>query len=192
MIILNDSFSTIRTSTLARNHELDRFLAEVERRAFRMAEIATGNREDALDILQDAMCKLVEKYADRDASEWGALFHTILQSRIHDWYRRNTIRNYFRTWLSANDDNEDPVQTAIDEKARTPEQLLQSNRRLDVLEQAIRELPFRQQQAFMLRIIEALDVKQTATIMKCSEGSVKTHYSRAVYTLRDKLGDHWP
>ena len=162
----------------------------MERRAFRMAEIATGNREDALDILQDAMCKLVEKYADRDASEWGALFHTILQSRIHDWYRRNKIRNYFRAWLSA--DNDDPVQTAIDEKARTPEQQLQASRRLDVLEQAIRELPFRQQQAFMLRIIEALDVKQTATIMKCSEGSVKTHYSRAVYTLRDKLGDHWP
>ena len=157
-----------------------------------MAEIATGNREDALDILQDAMCKLVEKYADRDASEWAALFHTILQSRIHDWYRRNKIRNYFRTWLTANDANEDPVQTAIDEKARTPEQELQSSRRLDELEQAIRELPFRQQQAFMLRIIEALDVKQTAKIMQCSEGSVKTHYSRAIYTIRDKLGEHWP
>jgi len=173
---------------------LDRFLAEVERRAFRMAEIATGNREDAFDILQDAMCKLVEKYADRNAPEWGPLFQTILQSKIRDWYRRNTVRNRFRSWLSFSDEqnNEDPIQTAVDERERTPEQHLQSSRRIDVLEQAIRELPLRQQQAFMLRIFEAFDVKQTAKIMQCSEGSVKTHYSRATHALREKLGDHWP
>ena len=80
-----------------------------------MAEIATGNREDAFDILQDAMCKLVEKYADHETSEWGPLFQTILQSKIRDWYRRNTVRNRFRSWLSFNDEqnNEDPIQTVV-------------------------------------------------------------------------------
>lgn len=194
--LLNENQQSLitRLSTLEHNQTLERFFAEVERRAFRMAEIATGNREDAFDILQDAMCKLVEKYADHETSEWGPLFQTILQSRIRDWYRRNTIRNRFRSWFPAKDmeNSEDPLQTAVDERERTPEQHLQSSRRLDVLEQAIRELPLRQQQAFMLRTLEAFDVKQTAKIMRCSEGSVKTHYSRAVHSLREKLGDHWP
>ncbi|HIF50062.1 MAG TPA: RNA polymerase sigma factor [Thiotrichaceae bacterium] len=171
---------------------MDAFLASVEKRAFRMAEIATGNRDEALDILQDAMFKLVEKYADRDTKEWGPLFTTILQSRIKDWYRRNQVRNRFRSWFSHKDDEqEDPIQQAKDEKARTPEQLLQSDRRIDELDLAMHALPLRQQQAFLLRIWEGYSVEETAKAMKCSAGSVKTHYSRAVHTLRDKLGDHW-
>ena len=158
-----------------------------------MVEIATGNREDALDILQDAMFKLVEKYASRQPEEWGALFHTILQSRINDWYRRSAIRNRFRVWFGrGDDDDEDPVQTVADDRGRSPEQNVQFSRSMDTLDQAIRSLPLRQQQAFMLRIFEGLDIAQTALIMKCSEGSVKTHYSRAVHTLREKLDDHWP
>ncbi len=159
-----------------------------------MAEIATGNRDDALDILQDAMFKLAEKYADRDAKEWGPLFTTILQSRIKDWYRRNQVRNKYRIWFSKkdkDDEREDPIQQAEDEKARTPEQLLQSDRRVDELDQAVRDLPLRQQQAFLLRIWEGYSVEETASVMKCSAGSVKTHYSRAVHTLREKLDEHW-
>jgi len=162
-----------------------------------MAEIATGNRDEALDILQDAMFKLVEKYAGRDTKEWGPLFTTILQSRIKDWYRRNQVRNRFRSWFSRKDDDQgdpvlqDPIQQAEDEKARTPEQLLQSDRRIDELDLAMHALPLRQQQAFLLRIWEGYSVEETAKVMKCSAGSVKTHYSRAVHTLRDKLGDHW-
>jgi RNA polymerase sigma-70 factor, ECF subfamily len=171
---------------------LDDFLASVEKRGFRMAEIATGNKEEALDILQDAMFKLAEKYADRDAKEWGPLFTTILQSRIKDWYRRNQVRNRFRSWFSSKgNDQEDPIQQAQDEKARTPEQLLQSDRRVDELDLAIHALPLRQQQAFLLRIWEGYSVEETAKTMKCSAGSVKTHYSRAVHTLRDKLEQHW-
>lgn len=157
-----------------------------------MAEIATGNKDDALDILQDAMFKLAEKYADRDVKEWGPLFTTILQSRIRDWYRRNQVRNKFRSWFShKTDEQDDPIQQAEDEKARTPEQLLQSDRRVDELGLAIHELPLRQQQAFLLRTWEGYSVEETAKVMKCSAGSVKTHYSRAAHALREKLDDHW-
>ncbi len=157
-----------------------------------MAQIATGNTDEALDILQDAMFKLVEKYADRDAKEWGPLFTTILQSRIKDWYRRNQVRNRFRSWFSSkNEEDEDPIQQAKDESARTPEQLLQADRRIDELDEALHNLPLRQQQAFLLRTWEGYSVEATATAMKCSAGSVKMHYSRAVHNLRDKLDGHW-
>jgi RNA polymerase sigma-70 factor (ECF subfamily) len=157
-----------------------------------MAEIATGNKDEALDILQDAMFKLAEKYADRDTKEWGPLFTTILQSRIKDWYRRNQVRNRFRSWFSSKDEEyEDPIQQAEDELARTPEQLLQADRRIDELDEALHNLPLRQQQAFLLRTWEGYSVEETATAMKCSAGSVKTHYSRAVHNLRDKLDEHW-
>ena len=157
-----------------------------------MAEIATGSQQDALDILQDAMFKLVEKYADREQSEWGPLFTTILQSRINDWYRRKQVRNKFRGWLGKQEGEEqDPIQQFEDEKARTPEQLLQADRRVDELDQALHSLPLRQQQAFLLRTWEGYSVEETAKFMKCSAGSVKTHYSRAVHSLREKLDKHW-
>ena len=181
-----------RGTILDQTTELEGFFRDTERRAFRIAEIATGNREDALDILQDAMFKLVEKYADRNREEWGPLFHTILQSRIKDWYRRNTVRNRFRSWFGSNpgdDDDKDPVQTAADPGGRTPEQLVETGQDMAALESAIRKLPLRQQQAFMLRTFEEMDVATTAKVMACSEGSVKTHYSRAIHTLRDQLGD---
>ena len=157
-----------------------------------MARIATGSTEDALDIVQDAMFKLVEKYASRPEPEWGPLFHRILQSRINDWHRRTRVRERFRSWLGMDDEGADPIQEAADEREPDPEQLLQSHRRIDKLEQVIHELPFRQQQAFLLRTLEGMDVRDTARAMSCSEGSVKTHYSRAVHTLREKLDDQWP
>lgn len=157
-----------------------------------MAQIAAGNTDDAFDIVQDAMFKLVEKYASRPESEWGPLFHRILQSKINDWHRRTRVRNRFRSWLGIHEDEVDPIQELADEKDRSPEQLLQTNRSIDKLEQMIHVLPIRQQQAFLLRLMEGLDVKATARAMACSEGSVKTHFSRAVHKLRDKLGEHWP
>ncbi|MFB3100419.1 MAG: RNA polymerase sigma factor [Gammaproteobacteria bacterium] len=181
---------------LARNLELEKFLVEVEKRAFRIAEISTGNRDDALDILQDALYKFVDKYATRNPEEWGPLFHTILQRMIVDWYRRNAVRERFRGWFGRqhshhDDENEDPIQNVRDEYGKTPEQEVHSGRRVAMLDSAIRDLPLRQQQAFLLRMLEGYDVKQTAKIMNCSDGSVKTHYSRAVHDLRGKLGDDW-
>ena len=171
---------------------MDKFLADIQGRAFRMAQIATGNSDDALDLVQDAMFKLVEKYSDRQADEWGPLFHRILHSRIHDWYRRNKVRNRFRSWLGTDDDDlEDPIQTAKDEYGRSPEQELLTGSSMEKLQSALENLPLRQQQAFLLRAWEGLDVKQTALAMSCAEGSVKTHYSRAVHSLREQLGDYW-
>jgi RNA polymerase sigma-70 factor (ECF subfamily) len=167
-------------------------LASVERRAYRKAEIATGNLDDAMDILQDAMYKLAQKYAGNPANEWGPLFHTILQSRIMDYHRRKTVRNKYFSWFSS-DDKEgdlDPIQSAVDLTGKSPEEEMTQDASMEILDGSIRQLPARQQQAFMFRAFEGLDVAETAKMMKCSEGSVKTHYSRALSKLRVKLGDY--
>ena len=172
---------------------LDNFLKSVQNRAVRIAQIATRNPEDALDLVQDAMFKLVEKYAQRPEEEWTPLFYRILTSRINDWHRRNTVRNRHRSWLSSDEDsNEDPIQTAEDQFGQQPDKDSEIGQGMDTLQKALEKLPQRQQQAFLLRAWEGLDVKQTAVAMSCAEGSVKTHYSRAIHFLRAELGEHWP
>ena len=171
---------------------LDRFLASVEKRAYRMAVLATGNQDEAFDIVQDAMLKLVEKYGNKAEADLAPLFFCILQSRIHDWYRRSSVRNRLRSWLGSDDedDDSDGLDQLPDPASRTPEELLATRGGMVALEAALARLPLRQQQVFLLRAWEGLDVKQTAEAMKCAQGSVKTHYSRALATLREKLGDH--
>jgi RNA polymerase sigma-70 factor (ECF subfamily) len=177
---------------LDQQRTLDRFLAGVEKRAYRMARIATNNSDDALDIVQDAMMKLVEKYADRSEAELGPLFHCIMQSRIRDWYRRNSVRNRLRSWLgTGDDDEEDALQLVADPAGRTPDEILAARGSIEALDAALQTLPLRQQQVFLLRAWEGLDVRDTAKAMGCAEGSVKTHYSRALNALREKLGEHW-
>jgi RNA polymerase sigma-70 factor (ECF subfamily) len=179
------------SKTLTHQQTMDRFLASVQRRAYRMAELATRNRDDAFDIVQDAMLKLVEKYSDRSEAELSPLFFCILQSRIQDWYRRSSVRNRLRSWLGGDDDDEDPLQQLEDPGSRSAEDLLITEDSIDALNAALVALPLRQQQVFLLRAWEGLDVRQTAQAMGCAEGSVKTHYSRALAALRDKLGEHW-
>lgn len=169
---------------------MEQFLASVEKRAFRMAEFATGHSDEALDIVQDAMFKLVEKYSEREENEWGPLFHKILQSRINDWHRRNTVRKKFGFFYGKNNDDDDPVQTVPDPSAIDPARKLTGEQAVEYLDFAIKSLPLRQQQAFLLRYWEEYDVAQTAKIMGCSQGSVKTHCSRAMTTLRELLDDH--
>ena len=180
---------THRRNPLDQHLALDKFFAGIEKRAFRMAELATGNRDDALDILQESMCKLVEKYSEHDPSDWTPLFYRILQNQVRDWYRREKIRNRFRVWFSARDDPAELPENRAVAVNGVPEDDLHNRQLLDRLGGGIRQLPLRQQQAFMLRTFEELDVRQTARIMGCSEGSVKTHYSRAVQRLRTILGD---
>ncbi len=157
-----------------------------------MARLTTGNVDDAHDIVQEAMLTLVRSYAKRGEQEWGPLFHTILQSRIADWHRRSRVRNRFRIWFGDKDEDDeaDPLQNIADGRSPNPSGQLQDKQAMAALETAIRKLPARQQQAFLLRVWEGLDVAQTARAMKCSEGSVKTHYSRAVHALREQLEDH--
>ena len=156
--------------------------------------MAVGSDDDALDIVQDAMLKLAQRYSDRDEAEWAPLFHRILQSKIRDWYRKSKVRKKWRVWFGRGqhvegDAETDPIEQAPDLGVRTPEQELTTQQDLNVLQEAIADLPARQQQAFILRSWEGLDVAQTASAMGCSTGSVKTHHSRALHFLRSKLDD---
>ena len=171
--------------------QLDDFLKGVEKRAFKMAWFATSNTDEALDIVQDAMTRLVKKYADKDAEEWGPLFHRILQSVIRDWYRKQKVRNRWQMFWSSDENHEDPVDLAVDTYTATPEQQLGNEYAIEEVNQVLTNLPLRQQQAFLLRTMEGLDTKSTANAMQCSQSSVKTHYSRALSALRQQLETHY-
>jgi RNA polymerase sigma-70 factor (ECF subfamily) len=178
--------------TLQREQQLDRFLAEIEKRALRIAEISIRDRDEALDLVQNAMIKLVRKYSKRPSEEWTPLFYRILQNGVRDWHRRNAVRKRVISWFGGSgDDDFDVIAAAPDTAGRTPEEQLESREAMQGLELALAVLPARQKEAFMLRTFEGLDVAATAAAMGCSQGSVKTHYSRAVHSLRVTLGEHW-
>lgn len=176
--------------------DLDRFLESVQRRAFRMARFAVGNSEDALDVVQDAMTGLVKQYRDRNTEELKVLFYRILRNKITDWRRRSAVRRRFQTWFGIGDDSDeeaaDPVTEMRDNHCRAPDELVLAVAAVSAVNAAVAALPIRQQQAFLFRVLEELSVSETAAVMGCSEGSVKTHYHRAVQTLRQKLGEYQP
>ncbi len=184
-----------REGTLDHARELERFLKDVEKRAYRMAEIAVRDADDALDIVQDAMLQLVRAYGTRPSEEWRPLFYRILHNRIQDCRRRRRTRSRVIAWWTGGtredeDDPPDPIEQAEGAEPEPPRRL-ENAEAMAALEAALRELPERQQQAFLLRNFEGLDVAQTAQAMGCGEGSVKTHYFRALQALRAKLGEHW-
>lgn len=169
---------------------IERFLRTVERRAVRMAELATRQREDAVDLVQDAMFAFARHYARNDPAEWSPLFWRVLDSRIHDWHRRQRVRGRWFAWFERDDDGEDPLTAAPDPAEPGPLARLADGEASAALETALQALPLRQRQAFLLRMWEGLDVAATATAMRCSEGSVKTHLSRALANLRTRLETH--
>jgi len=172
---------------------LNHFLAGVERRAFRIARIALRHDEDALDAVQDAMLKLAQRYSQRDPAEWPALFHRILQNRVRDLQRRRQVRGRVMAllpWRRDADEATDPVAEAPD-PGPGPAEEVESATLLLALEAAVRALPRRQREAFLLRSVEGLDVAATAIAMGCSDGSVKTHHFRALQALRAHLGESW-
>jgi RNA polymerase sigma-70 factor (ECF subfamily) len=178
----------------ARARALNDFLASVELRAFKIAVIALRHEDDALDAVQDAMLQLARAYGARPEEEWKPLFYRILENRIRDVQRRRMTRNKVIAWLpwrrGGDEDEEmpDPIEQAASPEP-PPGQRLEIDEAIAALEGAVNQLPRRQQQAFMLRTLEGMDVAQTAAAMGCSEGSVKTHYFRALNALREKLGD---
>jgi len=193
---LADAGSTPREeSVLQQSRALDRFLAGVERRAFRIAQMQLRNEDDALDVVQGAMLRLARSYGQRPAEEWQPLFYRILYNGIRDAQRRRTVRSrIFSLWPgSGRGDGEeaaDPFENVADGGPEPSRQLMAAEA-MEKLEEALGQLPARQQEAFTLRCLEGLDVASTATAMGCSEGSVKTHYFRALQTLRAQLGEVW-
>ena len=169
---------------------LNAFLASIERRAFRMALLATRNQAEALDIVQDAMLKLCQNYADRSAAEWAPLFQRILQNRIMDWHRRQQrTQRWFMPWKKQDDDEsaDDSIDDFADPSDQNPELLLSRAGDVEAVLKQVEALPIRQQQAFLLRVWEGLDVTATAQAMECSEGAVKSHLHRAIHSLREAL-----
>jgi RNA polymerase sigma-70 factor (ECF subfamily) len=157
---------------------------------------AVRDDEAALDIVQDAMLRLAEKYGHRPAAELPLLFHRIVQNAVRDWFRRQKVRSLWTTLLSSlsggtEDDDRDPLETleVADGANRpdTPLQQLEQSQVIEIIEQELARLPERQRQAFIMRYWEELDVAETAKAMGCSEGSVKTHCSRATHALASAL-----
>ncbi len=157
------------------------------------------DEEAALDIVQDAMLRLAEKYGDRPAAELPLLFHRIVQNAIRDWYRRQKVRSLWTTLLSSlggsggdgEDDEHDPLETLAasgeSNAEEAPGAQLERSQVIEIIEQELSKLPSRQREAFVMRYWEELDVAATAKAMGCSEGSVKTHCSRAAHALATAL-----
>jgi RNA polymerase sigma factor (sigma-70 family) len=182
---------------MATDKELTDFLENVERRAFKQAVYAVRKDEAALDIVQDAMIKLAEKYGDKPVTELPMLFQRILQNTINDYFRREKVRN---TWVSlfssmgSDLDDRDDFDLLESYEAEEGTQASESSadklERLQVLnliDEEVQKLPTRQREAFLMRYWEDMDVAETAAAMGCSEGSVKTHCSRATHTLAQVL-----
>ncbi|MGH8706071.1 MAG: RNA polymerase sigma factor [Burkholderiales bacterium] len=181
---------------MASRSELSAFLESVERRAFKQAVFSVRDQEAALDIVQDAMFRLAEKYGDRPPPELPPLFQRILQNAIRDFFRRQKVRSLWVTLFSAlapgrGEEEQDPLETLRAAGESNPEgqpgDRLAQTQVLEIIEQEIVKLPRRQREAFILRYWEELDVAETARAMSCSEGSVKTHCSRAAHALAAAL-----
>ncbi|AKR44759.1 RNA polymerase sigma factor [Methylophilus sp. TWE2] len=173
---------------MASAQEISDFLRQVEKRAFRQTAYAVRDDHVALDIVQDAMLKLADKYASKPIEEYPMLFQRILQNTMRDFWRRQKVRNLWTTLFSAfgtqEDEDYDPLETIeVDNADGDPADQLERSQIMALIEKALTKLPARQREAFVLRYWEELDVAETASVMGCSEGSVKTHCSRAVSAL---------
>jgi RNA polymerase sigma-70 factor (ECF subfamily) len=184
---------------MSTRQELSDFLAQVERRAFKQTAYAVRDDHAALDIVQDAMMKLAEKYATRPVSEFPMLFQRILQNTMRDYWRRQKVRNIWTTLLSSfsviGDDGEesDPLETigsVNGDILNEPSAQLEQRQTMALIEDALSKLPSRQREAFVMRYWEDMDVAETAAAMGCSQGSVKTHCSRAVRSMATTLEKH--
>jgi len=183
-------------SKLASRIELSDFLASVERRAYKQGLFAVRDEHVALDIVQDAMLKLAEKYGDKPVTELPMLFQRILQNTIRDFYRRQKVRSTWTTLMSSlipqhDESDYDPLDTLQDDANKSqpprPDASLLQSQLLVIIEAALTKLPARQREAFLLRYWEELDTAETAAAMGCSEGSVKTHCSRATHAIAAAL-----
>lgn len=184
---------------MATDKELSDFLKSVEKRAFKRTVYAVRDDDAALDIVQDSMIRLAEKYADRPAEELPLVFPRILSNATMDWFRRQKVRNAVVRNLSSFESSEDDagggdfdLLEALESAdgalgAESAAESVSRSQILQIIDSHVGELPARQREAFLLRYWEELDVAETASVMGCSEGSVKTHCSRAVHALAKAL-----
>lgn len=189
------SGETVLNDSESRTRALNQFLASVELKAYKIAQASLRHPEDAHDAVQDAMMQLARAYAARPADEWKPLFYRILGNRIRDMQRRRAVRRRLFAWLPFRQDEEDEPEDPIDRVASPEPQTfatLEMDEAIRALDAALQTLPQRQREAFLLRNLEGLDVAETAIAMNCSEGTVKTHYFRAVQALRAQLGEFEP
>jgi RNA polymerase sigma-70 factor (ECF subfamily) len=184
---------------MATRQELSDFLAQIERRAFKQTAYAVRDEHAALDIVQDAMMKLSEKYSAKPANEFPMLFQRILQNTMRDFWRRQKVRNIWTSLLSSfsviGEDGEesDPLEVISSAKTKArddPSSQLEQRQTMALIEDALTKLPNRQREAFVMRYWEDMDVAETALAMGCSQGSVKTHCSRAVRAMAASLEKH--
>ncbi len=182
-------------ATLATEQELSDFLRSIDKRAFKRTSYTVRDEHAALDIVQDAMLRLAEKYGDRPAAEMPLIFQRILSNATMDWFRRQKVRNAVLVNLGEfeGEDDFDLLETLVSKDgalgAESAADSVGRRQTLMRIEAAIAELPTRQREAFLLRYWEEFDVAETAAAMGCSEGSVKTHCSRAVHALARVLRD---
>ena len=180
---------------MATEKELSDFLRSVERRAFKRSFYQVRNEESALDIVQDSMMKLSQHYGDKSPAELPMLFQRILTNTILDWFRRQKTQNALISNLGdlggSEGEDDDPLEMLEDllghEGTESAEDSLERTQTLKIIESSIMELPARQREAFLMRYWEDMDLAETAAVMGCSQGSVKTHCFRAVQALSQAL-----
>jgi RNA polymerase sigma-70 factor, ECF subfamily len=175
---------------------MEAFLKSVEKKAFRIIQIATGGTDDALDILQESMMAFVRNYSNKNESEWRPLFYKVVQNKIRDWFRKERLKRLFFFSMPAHqpdeaDDRPDPVDHMPDHHV-DPLTDVKTSQAMLKLNTVLKQLPRRQQQVFLLRAWEGLSTQDTATAMNCTEGTVKTQYFRAVNRLKEELEGTWP
>jgi len=189
---LNDIFSADSKSDTAVQSTMEGFLASVERRAYVIALSSCRDQQIALDIVQDSMFKMVKSYSNKPSEQWPPLFFKVLNNRISDQHRKRGFDRLVR-WFGVDTSEDEQVTDAIDQLASDeigPDSLSDSIELKQAMETALSSLSFKQQQALILRLWQGLSVKETAIAMEISEGSVKTHLSRAVHEMREHLQEY--
>ncbi len=182
--ILNNNLM-VDVTAVTEQATLDDFLRSIQKPGYRMAQLSTRNTEEALDVLQDAILKLLQNYRHKPVAELKPLFYSILTSKLTDWHRKRQFRSKFNWILNQQEDEADPIENMAAEFDMSTEQLLSTEREMVTLVSAISELSERQRQALLLRHWHGYSEQETASIMQCSTGSVKTHLHRAIHTLRE-------
>ena len=181
--------ATLKNKDIQHSETIEQFLGRVEKKAYKMAEISTKDHAEALDLVQEAMLKLVTNYSEKPCKQWQPLFYRILHNKIMDWHRQQTVKRMLFFWKSTGDEEQDSqcITEQVSLGNDSPEDFMANEQLQESSVAALANLSVKQQQCFMLRSWEGLSVAETADIMQCSQGSVKTHYFRAVQKIKETL-----